>query len=567
MRRVPLVVVGLLALASCGSDGHDTSPASTTPNTLLVVSGTDPAGTTAAAPTTTAPATTVRVTAPPTTAESAATTTSSPYLAYRGADWIEAENARTGTDAWKIVPKQLFVPDSIDGYANTTSALIGDTVSLHVASLASTTFTVEAYRMGFYGGLQGRLVWTSEPTTTAPPSDPAIDPVTHMAEADWPVSLRVPITSEWPPGTYLLKLVSAIGAESYVPLTIRDDDSSADLVAIDAVTTWQAYNDWGSCSLYQCLMDDETPRSTVVSFDRPIFGFFGHGAADYLDHELPLISLAEERGLDITYITDIDLDQRPGLVLHHRAVLSLGHDEYYSTAMYDALESARDRGVNLAFLGANAVYRRIRLEPGADGTPARRMVNYRSVKDPATKSDPKDATVDWRDAPLLRPEITLIGIMYECAASGSMTIVDPENWVFAGTHVRKGAVMRGLIGSEYDRVYPGRGAPKNLEVLSHSFIPCRGRPSYANSSYYSAPSGAGVFATGTIKWVCAIDATCTKAPVPAFVRQVTINVLEAFAAGPAGSAHPSKPNPRVIVRPPTPTTIPGASTTTTTRPA
>ena len=529
---------------------------------MLVVSGTDPVATTSAAPTTAAPVTSVASTTAPTTTQ-AATTTTSPYLAYRRPGWIAAENARAGTDQWKIVPKQLFVPDSIDGYANTTSALIGDTVDLHVASLASKTFTVEAYRMGFYGGLQGRLVWTSSATDTAPPTDPVVDPVTHMAEAHWPVSLRVPITPDWPPGTYLLKLVSAIGAESYVPLTIRDDDSTADLVAIDAVTTWQAYNDWGSCSLYKCLTNEETPRSTVVSFDRPIFGFFGHGAADYLDHELPLISLAEERGLDITYVTDIDLDQRPGLVLQHRAVLSLGHDEYYTTKMYDALEAARDHGVNLAFLGANAVYRRIRLEPGADGTPARRMVNYRSLKDPATKSDPKDATVDWRDPPLLRPEITLIGIMYECAASGSMTIVDPENWVFEGTHVRRGAVMRGLIGSEYDRVYPGRGAPKNLEVLSHSFIDCRNRPSYANSSYYSAPSGAGVFATGTIKWVCAIDATCTKAPVPAFVRQVTINVLEAFAAGPAGTVHPSKPNPRVIVDPPTPTTVPGASTTTT----
>ena len=217
-----------------------------------------------------------------------------------------------------------------------------------------------------------------------------------MAEARWPVSLRVLITPDWAPGTYLLKLVSAIGAESYVPLTIRDDGSTADLVAIDAVTTWQAYNDWGSCSLYKCLTDPEKPRSTVVSFDRPIFGFFGHGAADYLDHELPLISLAEERGLDITYVTDIDLDQQPDLALRHRAVLSLGHDEYYTTKMYDALEAARDHGVNLAFFGANAVYRRIRLEPGADGTPGRRMVNYRSVKDPAVKSDPKDATVDWR---------------------------------------------------------------------------------------------------------------------------------------------------------------------------
>jgi hypothetical protein len=531
----------------------------------LVVSGTDRAATTVAVSTTAAATTTAAVATLPATTAPIATTTTSPYLAYRRAGWIEAENARPGTDRWKIVPQRLFVPDTIDGYANTTSALIGDTVDLHVTSLASSTFTVEAYRMGFYGGLQGRLVWTSAATATAPPTVPVVERATHMAEARWPVSLRVLITPDWAPGTYLLKLVSAIGAESYVPLTIRDDGSTADLVAIDAVTTWQAYNDWGSCSLYKCLTDPEKPRSTVVSFDRPIFGFFGHGAADYLDHELPLISLAEERGLDITYVTDIDLDQQPDLALRHRAVLSLGHDEYYTTKMYDALEAARDHGVNLAFFGANAVYRRIRLEPGADGTPGRRMVNYRSVKDPAVKSDPKDATVDWRDPPLLRPEVRLIGIMYECAATGSMTIVDPENWVFEGTHVRRGAVMRGLIGSEYDRVYPGRGAPKNLEVLSHSFIDCRGRPSYANSSYYSAPSGAGVFATGTIKWVCAIDATCTSAPVPAFVRQVTINVLEAFAAGPAGTVHPSKPNPRVVVDPPTPTTVQGQTTTTTTR--
>ena len=41
-------------------------------------------------------------------------------------------------------------------------------------------------------------------------------------------------------------------------------------------------------------------------------------------------------------------------------MLTLGHDEYRSTAMRQAATAARDRGINLAFLGGNEVYRLIR---------------------------------------------------------------------------------------------------------------------------------------------------------------------------------------------------------------
>jgi hypothetical protein len=43
-----------------------------------------------------------------------------------------------------------------------------------------------------------------------------------------------------------------------------------------------------------------------------------------------------------------------------RAVLTLGHDEYWSTAMRQATTAARDRRIDLAFLGGNEVYRLIR---------------------------------------------------------------------------------------------------------------------------------------------------------------------------------------------------------------
>ena len=62
---------------------------------------------------------------------------------------------------------------------------------------------------------------------------------------------------------------------------------------------------------------------------------------------------------------------------------------------------------------------------------------------------------------------------------------------------------------------------------------------------HTATSGAGVFSTGTTTWVCELTASCLQDPRPhpdLTVLQVTKNLLLAFGAGPAGQAHPSKPN-------------------------
>jgi len=65
----------------------------------------------------------------------------------------------------------------------------------------------------------------------------------------------------------------------------------------------------------------------------------------------------------VTYITDVDTHARPQLLANHKMWFSLGHDEYWSKEMRDGVEGARDKGVNLAFLGANAAFRQIRFEP------------------------------------------------------------------------------------------------------------------------------------------------------------------------------------------------------------
>jgi hypothetical protein len=98
-----------------------------------------------------------------------------------------------------------------------------------------------------------------------------------------------------------------------------------------------------------------------------------------------------------------------------------------------------------------------------------------------------------------------------------------------------------MLGTEADTMAPQ--SPGNLDLLSASPITCRGHHETARTSYYSATSGAGVFASGTIWWVCAIDAVyCSRPSNVHAVQTATRNVLAAFAGGPSGLVHPSRPS-------------------------
>jgi hypothetical protein len=126
--------------------------------------------------------------------------------------------------------------------------------------------------------------------------------------------------------------------------------------------------------------------------------------------------------------------------------------------------------------------------------------------------------------------------------------VSPGWWGFAGTGVRRDDAFDHLVGVEADRVYPVPSRPRPLQVLSHTTYPCGGVATSAQSVYYSAPSGAGVFNAGTLRWTCALVDRCAPYRLGdrtrRFVRTVTVNVLRTFARGPAGTAHPAVDNVR-----------------------
>ena len=453
--------------------------------------------------------------------------------------WVITENRKLGTSKWRI---RRTAPTSIEGFADMVSAQRGDEVTLYVSTPAR-SFHVEAYRIGYYQGTGGRFVWRSTRQSGHVQPPPTRTSGTNMVETDWSPSVRIHISDDWPQGVYMLKLVASNGAQSYVPLTLRDDSSHAALVIQNSVTTWQAYNDWGGYSLYHGSGGSFSARSRVVSFDRPYEA--RRGSADFFWIESPLVYLAERLGLDVTYWTDIDLHERPELVMNHRALVSLGHDEYWSSDMRRGALTARTHGVNLAFLGANDVYRHIRLVASPLGKD-RREVNYKvASEDPMYGVDNEEVTSQWREAPVPRPESVLLGGLYQCnPVHADMVISAASSWVFAGTGLTNGDRLPGAIDLEYDRVDGGLPTPASVQILAHSPLTCRGRGDHADVTYYTTRRGGGVIDMASQGWIPLLTCQPPQETVRCDRRavKITSNILQMFAQGPVGIDHPSHPN-------------------------
>ncbi|MGZ4472051.1 MAG: N,N-dimethylformamidase beta subunit family domain-containing protein [Nocardioidaceae bacterium] len=457
--------------------------------------------------------------------------------------------APRGTQAW-----QLHRParhGEIEGFTTAISAPAGADVGLKVSTTAR-TYTVRAYRIGWYRGGHGLQVWQSRVLPGRAQGGPRfLDQRTRTVVAPWQRTVSVDTTG-WADGFYLFKLQTGTGWQALAPYVVRSRSTVGKVALVAPVATWEAYNDWGGYSLYHGPVGDR--RSWAVSFDRP---FPDPGAGDMRYGVIPLVVAAERAGVPLAYLTDVDLDADPGLLSGAMAYVSMGHDEYWSPAMRAAVLRARDSGTNLAFFGANTMYWRVRLSDEGPGV-RRVVVGYRTDAglDPLRTTDPGRATGRTRDLLPGQPEDAITGMLYECyPVDAPYRVVSPRWWGFAGTGVGRGRAFAHLVGIEADRVYPGPTTPRPLQILASAPYSCDGVPTTTESTYYSAPSGAGVFDAGTLRWSCALDRRCGPAslgrPAVRFVQQVTRTVLRGFAAGPAGLRHPAVDNVADFHLPPT----------------
>ncbi|MFF7653848.1 N,N-dimethylformamidase beta subunit family domain-containing protein [Streptomyces sp. NPDC007983] len=460
-----------------------------------------------------------------------------------------AERARPGSPDWRV--RSLGPAAAVQGYADRVSVVPGEEFGLYVSTTAP-GFRVSAYRVGWYGGAQARLVWRSGRVGGVRQGPSEFITGTRTVVAGWRRSLTIGTTG-WPEGAYLLRLDSDHGHQRYVPIVVRSRRARGRTLLMHAAATWQAYNTWGGFSLYQGQDGAYGTRSLAVSFDRP---YAGNGAEKFLVYERAAVVLAERLGIPLAYTTGVDVALDPGVLDGATAVLSLGHDEYWTPEQRAHVTRARDAGTNLAFLGANACFRRIRLAPGPTGAAGRTVVCYKTAyrDDPYLVAHRDMATTDFRLPPAPAPESSLLGVMYEgYPTDAPYVVLEDGHWLFEGTGVERGTAFDHLVGVEYDRVTPGDPTPEPLEIIAHSPLVCRGRHSHSDSAYYTVDSGAGVFASGTMRWVEALMAGTREngrnhgmdARTRAFVTRTTENLLRAFAAGPCGK---TRPRPRDNVR-------------------
>ena len=475
---------------------------------------------------------------------------------------IVSENKRPGTTAWRIAGSWHGY---IEGFANTTYAAPGGKVGLYISTDAR-SYSVAAYRMGWYQGKGGVEVWSSGPLPgRAQPACP-VTPVTNMVSCDnWARSTTVTVTSAWMSGDYLFKLTGSGGQQGYIILTVWAPSSRSAYLVMTRSLTEQAWNPYGGYDLYQgegpCPPGSSTyppcNRARVVSFDRPYD--WGDGAADFLGNEYPFVRWAEEHGLDVSYATDITVSEHPGILLQHKALLSLDHDEVWTNSERLAALGAASKGVNVVFFGAAPVLRHARLQRSSLG-PDREEVDYRdSSEDPLNgTADPDDVTGNtWSSPPTDWDEEIFVGEMYSGyllpgAASAALVPYDASSWIFDGTGLHNRSTVPGVIASDIDHLDTSGPMPANLQVLAHSPIPLStaytnqgewGGYTYSDMTYYTnRASGGGVFDSGTVNWLTALVACSSKACPGPDISRITGNLLSVFGRGPAGRLHPSVAN-------------------------
>ncbi|OJT18160.1 hemolysin [Archangium sp. Cb G35] len=383
---------------------------------------------------------------------------------------IRKENARPGTNAWRIT-RRAANNNEIEGYALVSTVTQGERVPIAVSVTGGPhKFSWEVYRLGYYGGQGGREVVRGGPLQAVPQAPCPPQKPTGIIACNWTPTLELETNASWVRGVYVVKLVRDDGYQRYVPFFVRDVQPRSEVTVIIPTATWAAYNTWGGTSLY----DDKfrvtgKGRAFQSSYDRPYHR--GYGSGHLLDDEQGLIMWLEAQGLDVAYVTNEELDRSGDSLTEAKVLVMSGHDEYWTRTIRDRADKAVAEGRSLINLGANQAYWQVRLEPSADGRSRRIVTCYKGdAADPVGVRSP-DRTAKFRDLATPRPENALLGVMFSSRwhqFAFPTVITNANHWAFEGTGLRNGDTLWKANGYEQDQVVDNGQSPAGLEVLAES---------------------------------------------------------------------------------------------------
>ncbi len=358
-----------------------------------------------------------------------------------------AAMAATRAEAEQVQPAAPFIL----GYANQVSVAPGEEISFHV-SASGKAFDMVVERVG------AERTKVLEKSRIACATHPIPD-LASSHGCDWPAALTITVPPDWASGYYEATLTLNADDQpkrSSLFFIVRSAEpgKNAKILLELGTNTYNAYTNWGGHSLYS-YHDRDGLQGHRVSFDRPLQSLFNNW-------ELPFVKWAEQNGYALDYASNCDLEFHPEILGHYNLVLSVGHDEYWSSPMRDHLEQYITDGGNVAFLSGNTCCWQVRSEDNG-----RALTSWKQ----SFNSDPLYRTGDhrllstaWSHHLIGRPENHLTGVGFLWGGyhrshgqfmegSGAFEVHRPEHWLFEGTALKREDHFGGehtIVGYECD---------------------------------------------------------------------------------------------------------------------
>ena len=455
---------------------------------------------------------------------------------------VTRENRLPGTRDWLLTkthvdPATRYRSPSIEGYGSRTSLRAGETLQFHVSTQPASSYTIDIYRLGYYGGAGGRWLKRLGPLQGVPGRDPEVGPK-RLRNCQWPVSTELVIPDDWVSGVYVGKLTAAREQlQSYIIFIVRDD-RPADLLFQCSDHTWQAYNRWPS---QFALYDDGKSEwywggNVQVSFNRPYGKYcqildqlLSQGSGEFFLWEFPFVYWLEAQGYDVSYLSNQDTHADSAGLLRSRGFLSVGHDEYWTLGMFHNVQQAIQQGVSVGFFSGDAVFGRIEYDPAV-----------RAFERVAVFGPP-GGTRDFASIGTLPHQRPYANELVGAHSTGQVTggadwiCTLPEHWIYQQTGMKRGDAIPGMIGWEWH----GDPAPiGGLEIVATG--PTQSAPGKPNGGRYTAtvypgPQDNFVFNASTCWWADGLSEppgyvrpqvyTTPRGP-DRRIEQITRNVLD-----------------------------------------
>jgi len=379
--------------------------------------------------------------------------------------------------------------DDIEGYCGKLSYRGGETVEVHVSTRAEAyEVTVERW------GAERAVVWRSPV-----PIPGVLHEVPDDADANgcgWPVAVHIPTDATWRSGFHLVTL-RAVGAApgryvAHAGFVLRSASPQASMLFVLGTNTWNAYNTWGGCSLYTgghqvsfrrpftrgmlCreVTERDDRKARPVRWDEEpdpdgmIYQRYraeralpaAIGSSGWFIHERRFVEWAEGAGYTFDYAVSSDLDDDPDALDGYAAMVSVGHDEYWSAPQRDTLERHLARGGHLASFSGNTMFWQVRLTD--DGAMICHKYSAHRV-DPVLGTEAESTMAGmWADPVVGKPEAMVLGAgsawgLYHrfgratARGVGGFIVYRDDHWLLDGTGLGYGDVLGardGVVGYE-----------------------------------------------------------------------------------------------------------------------